>query len=188
MKKLVATLALLSLFPLAEVSAQEQPEISGRWITGEAQDAFGDPSGIVLTVFRGYLEGRYSNSAVSNRTLFAKVRFDHNGTASFVLYEGQPGTSNLKRRYSDEAYIATIRDGQGTDHTFTGYSFDTRIGFPGGNESAQGESIADLFMRGESLRILIRGRDREVEHYYLTLSKEDLEGFSDAIAGTGYQP
>lgn len=64
MKKLIATLAMLSLFPMAGVSAQEKPEISGRWVTGETQDAFGDPSGIVLTVFRGYLEGRSSQRCV----------------------------------------------------------------------------------------------------------------------------
>lgn len=188
MKKLVAALALLSVISLAEVSAQEQPKVSGRWVTSEAQDAFGDPSGILLTAFRGYLEGHYSNSAVSNGPLFVSIDFDHNGTASFMIYEGRPGPSNLKRRYSQKAYIATIRDTKGLDHTFSGVSFDTRIGFPGRKKSNQGKSVADLFMQGGELKILIRGRDRTVESYYLILSEEDLMGFSDAIIGTGYQP
>lgn len=136
------------------------------WQTAYYVDDFNQPTDEWFVRNSTLFEGTFSNSAVTNAQLTAKVMADCNYITFFLYKYGSSQVKNSSQNYVDE-YDIIMRTEDGTDHNMTGtvYCGGDRLFI---NEAYFDEVLTALQGNG-NIMFSIVNKERTVESYLLTV-------------------
>ena len=144
------------------------------WETGNYNDEFGQATSKKYIATK-CLDGKFSNSATTNSTLWAAIQIDSNNIG-IMLWEY--GNLLVKGTFDYENYDVTILDENGTKHYFTTtiYKSNTRLYFKDSDRT----KIVNLLSQNDELSFYIKSTKYSISTYLFTINSA---GFSEAYRG-----
>ena len=133
-------------------------------------DEFDQPTNDWYVTNKSYFVGKFSNSATTGSTLYARVLVDADSFA-FMLYEY--GKYQVKNSYSrSNSYTIKMKDTSGTQYTLSGYipSNGDRLFV----DSSDEKTVINALKKSGEVHFVIYDSDRTVEQYKFSVKTSNF--------------